>query len=200
MLQEKPGLVAVRQCLKNVPPGDVGDDQLNGIERLLSKAWEALSGGQEEGMQGNKLLRRMSSVSWNPPILTFLIERHGAFVRGSTRVSDQEWEVDLSQATATLLGERKRQKIPAQRPMRMAPIAAELADLILQNANADSRLKRYPDGSVEILMKFVVPADGQFKQTVEGRRKLRNELTMRLAPHGWKRVSRTNKFRRGGSD
>jgi len=34
-------------------------------------------------MEGHKLKNRMESVMWNPPLLEFDIERHGATVNGA---------------------------------------------------------------------------------------------------------------------
>ena len=41
-------------------------------------------------------LGRMEKVEWQPPYLTFSIERHGATVKGSTRAELQNWQVDTS--------------------------------------------------------------------------------------------------------
>ena len=52
-------------------------------------------------MAGHKLIGRMENVEWHPPILTFLIERHGGTVLGSARAELQRWTVDLDRRTAT---------------------------------------------------------------------------------------------------
>ena len=59
-------------------------DQPRKLERLLSEVWDDL-GGSDCGMAGHKLIGRMEHVEWNPPVLTFTIERHGGTVLGSTR-------------------------------------------------------------------------------------------------------------------
>jgi hypothetical protein len=38
-------------------------------------------------MTGQKLLGRMEEVVWEPPILSFTVERHGGTVQGSSRAS-----------------------------------------------------------------------------------------------------------------
>jgi hypothetical protein len=43
---------------------------------------------------------RAEELSWNPPILSFTIERHGATARGSSRAELHEWTVNLHEGTA----------------------------------------------------------------------------------------------------
>ena len=64
------------------------------IEAHLAPVWDALA-GDDGGMTSRKLHGRMEVVLWNPPRLTFYIERHGATVLGSSRAEVQEWTVDL---------------------------------------------------------------------------------------------------------
>ncbi len=40
-------------------------------------------------------LGRMEDVRWEPPVLSFRIERHGAMGVGSTRAELQNWRVDF---------------------------------------------------------------------------------------------------------
>ena len=53
------------------------------VEEVLASCWHNLNGGEEGGMEGHKLKNRMESVMWNPPLLEFDIERHGATVNGA---------------------------------------------------------------------------------------------------------------------
>jgi len=65
--------------LKNLEPGPV--EETTHLERLLAEVWDDL-GGDNGGMAGHKLIRRMEHVEWHPPVLTFEIERHGDVPRG----------------------------------------------------------------------------------------------------------------------
>lgn len=57
------------------PPGsDLDREQ---IEFLLADAWPSLRGSRAGGMQPHKIRGRTEALSWNPPHLTFEIERHG---------------------------------------------------------------------------------------------------------------------------
>jgi hypothetical protein len=78
--------------LKNLEPGPV--EMTTHLERLLAEVWDDL-GGDNGGMAGIKLIRRMEQVEWHRPIPIFLIERHGGTVLGSTRAELQRWSVDL---------------------------------------------------------------------------------------------------------
>jgi hypothetical protein len=42
----------------------------------------------------------MEDLEWNPPMLSFIIERHGAMVLGSTRAENQRWEIDMNKMEA----------------------------------------------------------------------------------------------------
>jgi hypothetical protein len=83
--------------LATIPPGPVPD--LGDLERLLTDCWHEFT-GDDGGMAGQKLLGRMEEVVWEPPILTFKIERHGGTVLGSSRATPQEWRLDLDKKTA----------------------------------------------------------------------------------------------------
>ena len=68
------------------------------LEPLLASCWGEFS-GDDGGMMGDKLIGRMEAVEWNPPLLTFVIERHGGTVMGSTRAELQHWEVNIDNTT-----------------------------------------------------------------------------------------------------
>jgi hypothetical protein len=89
---------ALRDFLEVLPAGPVENSTL--LENLLADAWQGLSGGREAGMEGYKILHRAESMCWNPPCLTFTIERHGGTVMGSTRAGLQDWSVNVSARTA----------------------------------------------------------------------------------------------------
>jgi hypothetical protein len=73
-------------------------------------------------MKAEKLYGRMESVLWEPPLLTFVIERHGSTIRGSTRAELQHWTVDVNQGTATLALGGHRQLYPAQPRLNIQPL------------------------------------------------------------------------------
>jgi len=142
----------------------------NSLNRLLADCWGDLEGAQEGGMEGRKLLGRMESVCWEPPILTFIIERHGGTVCGSTRAELQHWEVDLDRMTATIVKTGQRQIAPMARPVSVTPLAQEVAEAIIQG-QSDQRLRWLGGDCVHVVTSRLFPATSGCKRTIEGRRK-----------------------------
>jgi hypothetical protein len=65
--------------------GFVEEDDVYELVNLLAAAWDDLSIARGSGMEPDKLYDRMEKVHWEPPLLLFVIERHGGTVQGSTR-------------------------------------------------------------------------------------------------------------------
>jgi hypothetical protein len=97
--------------LENVPPGPIQGQDKNNVIALLAKCWQDLRGADETSMEGWKL-NRAEKLSWDPPILSFTIERHGQTLDGSGRADLHHWEVDLHQGTADCMPAGHRQLTP----------------------------------------------------------------------------------------
>ncbi len=183
----------VREHLMAVPPGAVLDT--NGLDRLLADCWSDLEGSSEGGMEASKLQGRMESIDWQPPLLTFVIERHGGTVCGSTRAELQHWEVDVERMTATIVKTGQRQIAPMARPVSVTPLAQEIAGAIIQG-QSDQRLRWLGNDDVHVVTSRVFPTTSGCKRTVEGRHKrLAAQVEEILANHGWKSMGR-NRFER----
>ena len=129
---------ALKSYLSSQPPGPLaGKEQL---ESLLLNAWDHLEGSADGGMQSGKLKNRIEQATWNSPILCFQIERHGATVNGSVYAEMQQWEIDCEKGIANYdrFNSRRRQVADKQRPLKVAPIAKEIANVI-RSGSADSR-------------------------------------------------------------
>jgi hypothetical protein len=87
------GMEPLKEYLASLPPGSVTDTAR--LEPILAECWDEFRGSGESGMHPGKLRGRMEEVTWNPPYLAFVIERHGATAFGSTRAEIQLWELDL---------------------------------------------------------------------------------------------------------
>src|SRR5216684_9323390 len=103
----------LREHLSALPTGDIS--AVGPVTALLAACWNEFAGSGSERMHAGKLAR-MEDVRWNPPVLSFRIERHGAMGLGSTRAELQHWRVDLDRrllnanaaaATARRCPERK---------------------------------------------------------------------------------------------
>ena len=174
----------LRKYLKRIPEGEITDTAK--LEELLTKCWDEFV-GDHGGMAPQKLLRRMEDVLWRPPVLRFVIERHGGTVMGSSRAELQYWTVDVEHKTATMGVKGYRQISPSQSTVDVKPIANKLTELII-NGHNDERLQWSTDGRVRILSGKIFPDNSVKKQTLEGRKKrLIKAMEERLTQLGWLR-------------
>jgi hypothetical protein len=135
--------------LGSIPAGKIADD--GKLASLLADCWSELNGASVEGMKPDKLLGRMEETSWDPPVLSFMIERHGGTSRGSSRAEIQHWNVNIQNRSATCSTDGHRQLGPMQAGLNLKPLAEEIVGLILKR-RTDSRLKWNPDGSVRVVI------------------------------------------------
>ena len=169
--------------LELINAGPISDSSK--LECLLSGCWEKFDGSSAESMHGDKLLNRMENVRWEPPILTFDIERHGGTVMGSTRAEIHSWEVDTNNQTARRGKAGHRQCKPMAPRLDVVPLAREIAGLIAER-KSDERLKCNDDGSVRILIGKILPDGSAAKETVAGRRKrFRQAIKQHLEEKNW---------------
>jgi hypothetical protein len=168
--------------LNNVAPGEVAN--IADLEKALSAAWDDLAGPGVGGMDCWKLFGRMENVVWQPPLLSFVIERHGGTVNGSTRAELQHWNVNLDTMTAEITKTGHRQLEPMAKRVNVEPIKEEIVKKILAGQN-DPRLT-WRGKAVHVVISRVFPNQAGAKRTVEGRRRrLREAIKKELMGHGW---------------
>jgi hypothetical protein len=173
----------LQEHLATLQPGDVPDP--SGLDRLLADCWADFKGSGKGGMAGYKLPGRMEKVRWQPPILSFVVERHGVKVMGSTRGELQHWEIDLDARTADIVKTSHRQLEKTAPRISLKDLAEEIAERIL-SGEEDDRIKCLEDGSVKVLVSKIFPAGSGFQRTVSGRRKrLVQYVAAKLAQKGW---------------
>lgn len=183
----------LKQHLSKLSEGPIADDDDTGI--LLALAWESLSqdGG---GMTGDNILGRTEKMQWNPPFLTFQIERHGGTVRGSTRATIQRWTVDIEAKSASHDDSGFRQVRQRAKPLNVERLARKVAQLV-SDGSSDNRLNWYTDGRVRVRVSKIIPKDDTPQQTLVGRRKrFRAALVKVLQGKGWERIKRDVYVRR----
>ena len=191
--KDSSALARLRDHLSHLPAGPVKDRQT--VRSLLTDAWDRLEGGSDTKMDACKVSLRLEEPVWNPPILEFVIERHGRTVAGSTRADVHHWYVDIEKGTASWVKGTHRQLHPMNPPLRVQPIAEEIAALITEGTK-DDRLRWRDDGIVQVQIGKVIPEESLPKQTIQGRRKrFRKALEEILEPKGWE-VVRSNVYRR----
>jgi hypothetical protein len=164
------------------------------LPNLLARAWNELDGGDQESMHAGKL-HRIETAEWQPPVLTFTIERHGGTVLGSTRAEVQTWAVNLDTATASIVGTTHRQLRSMAPRLNVEPIAREVAELIAEGAD-DPRLRWSADrSSVHVVASECLPP--AYEQTMAGRRKrLWAALAAELQSKGWHPSAQRGRYER----
>jgi hypothetical protein len=171
----------LRSYLSKLSPGPIEDT--GEVESFLYDCWDEFISSDAEAMNCDKL-GRMEDVSWNPPVLTFDIERHGGTVQGSSRAEIHQWDVNVESMNAFCSTGRLKQLTPRQPGLDVKPLVAEIAGLIIGSVD-DERVKQNSNGSVRVQIGKIIPDDGP-KETVQGRRKrFRLGLEELLQAKGW---------------
>jgi hypothetical protein len=179
----------LRDYLTERLPGPIEDSAE--LLSVLVPAWPEIAGSGDEAMASTKLAR-IEEPHWDPPLLTFRIERHGAMAGGgSSRAEMQTWSVDVDKAEAHVETRGYRQVNAMQPRLDVEPIAAEIVSLVEGDID-DERLKWSADRSrVTVTVRRVIPTSGP-KQTVEGRRKrFTKALVETMISAGWREVTGT---------
>jgi hypothetical protein len=123
----KPSICALLNELQSIPAGAISGDVHDKVVRLLVNTWPELKGADETSMKSWKV-SRAENLCWNPPFLSFTIERHGAFVLGSKRADLHEWEINMETLTASHQEGRYRQLIPNSPRLDLKAIAAGVCE------------------------------------------------------------------------
>jgi hypothetical protein len=163
------------------------------LESLLADSWAHLDGSSASHMTGKKLWNRMENVHWQPPILSFAVERHVA--PASSQAVLQHWMVDFHNNTAAITKTEERTLHRLSLRVSVEEAGDEIARAIIEGSN-DDRLEWDEDGTACVVASWVVPKESAFWHTLGTRRmKLSNYIGHVLADHGWKKCGR-NRFRK----
>lgn len=174
------------EYLMSIQAGSISDTAK--LETLLATCWDEFAGSKAEGMADYKLHGRVDDVHWNPPVLTFVIERHGETVLGSTRAERHIWMLNVDTRTASCQSVGHRQVRPMQARLDIGPIAEEIVQLII-GYQKDERLRWNKDGSVRVQIGKVLPEGSAVKQTLNGRRRrFQQTVDELLSNAGWQKV------------
>ena len=190
-MTDKPDQVIgeLRQYLARFAPRHrFRDDDANQLIGLLKGCWSSIGGSYEEAMAEHKL-ERAYDLEWQPPLLTFRIERHGSYMVGSNRAEKQWWEIDIDQARVVELGTHGyRQVVPNAPRFDVKPLAEEIVGIACEGRD-DERLRWAADRSRVTLnlAKALDLATGPSpNQTREGRRKrLARAVQELMVASGW---------------
>lgn len=192
-------LLRLRDYLSSLPvpydfEGADGDNQLLG---RLAECWECFDGHHLERMEARKL-DRAEKVRWEPPELTFTIERHGGTVLGSTRGELQHWCIDVMQARVFVSTSGHRQLTPAAKPLKLEATADDVARVV-RDGSDDERVRwdqQRTKATVNVSQALaqLERQEGNrshSEQTRAGRAKrLQRMIDDRLRPVGWRHLGR----------
>ena len=151
----KNALFELQDRFKRTPPGPIAET--SGIDKLLFACWNAFAGSDAQATAAEKLVGRMEDMSWNPPVLTFRIERHGGTVQGSTRAEMHRWEVNVDKLTATCHRDGHRQLEPMSSKFMAGPCADQIVETILAGAGHPGLKWLEPGSKVQITLSKIIP-------------------------------------------
>jgi hypothetical protein len=177
---------SLRAWLEQASPG------LEGLVGPLSRAWDCFRGSDQAGMKAGKLRKRngsrIESPSWKPPVLEFVIERHGGVVSGSKLAPLQTWRLDLDAQTAEVYQGRSRVVRPREPRLDVRRLATEIASVAaLRGASTDPRIEMRPNGGVLIIVGAISELTDGAKQTrVSRRRRFRVALHEAMREAGFR--------------
>ncbi len=172
------------QHLTTLPAGPISDEGT--VLILLYHAWDDLLISNHGGFNKDKHIDRAVNLTWDPPQLTFDIERHGGFVQGSSRADIQSWSVDIQANSATNTSSRSKQMRPASPRMDMAPIVARVLASISEHSDdpwitwLDAEKSR-----CRLNIAQIVPDQGPSQTVRERRKRLNGDLEKALSSAGW---------------
>jgi hypothetical protein len=186
-------LVALFETMPSGPL--VGEPRVKVLE-LLKECWFEFTGSTDSKMEFWKVQRDEgpTDMIWDPPVLTFVVERHGSTVLGSTRAEKQQWNLNLENKTANHCTIGFRQLYSKAPALKVKPIAALVYEAVRQGPDSNSDLISrdilvWKDPhTIVIRHGILIPNDG-YQMTISGRRKrFRAELELRMAAIGWELV------------
>jgi hypothetical protein len=168
-LTEKDSRTTLRDFLATQSPGTLEPAAAESVIDLLAACWHEFEGCDDAAMHNGKL-GRAEELAWHPPVLSFVIERHGGTVLGSTRAELQRWNVDLDRGIATWEQAGRRQLTAMSPRLNVKPIAEEVARHIIDKSDHPALTWGPGRSRVSVRIGQVIPQEG-FKMTVQGRRK-----------------------------
>jgi hypothetical protein len=180
--------------LSKIQQGKIEGDSSKKIIEVLANCWNELEGANETSMEAFKL-HRVENLSWNPPMLSFTIERHGGTVRGSTRAELHEWHVNVAAKTASYTQAGYRQLQRAAPRLDVKPIVERVCEAVQHGKVSDCGLVKEgilvwsSDRELSVNHGKLIPKTGPSQTAAGQRKRFRNELEARMKTIGWQLVS-----------
>lgn len=179
-----------RAYLSSRPSGPVPVADLDAVASALWPVWNELADPDElrRTAMWDRKLWRIERATWEPPVLSFDVERHGGLMAGGTRAEVQTWEVDVARGRAWLATERSRQIRPMAARVKVGPLVDEVVALVSSSAD-DERLAWSADRlKVRVNLRAIAPLVVGYASTTAGRQERFSALLQeRMAEISWER-------------
>lgn len=181
----------LRDYLSAIPAGEIAQDLHSTIINLLTECWDGLQGSEAENTFAFKLARA-EQLTWNPPCLEFILERHGGTVNGSINAELHTWVVDLDSGQARCATNRRRRLHQAGKRLDINGVVQRIAEAIVNGTLCQELEWRVPERYVLLNISAIVPSTNQ--QTTSARRKqFREALKKLMLEHGWSPEDKGNR-------
>ena len=178
----------LRDLLKSIPAGPLDYPQHQEILEAFNRAYEYFDGALDTSMSVKKL-NRIENLSWNPPVISFNIERHGGTVHGSSRADVYQWGLNVNTGEAGYT-KTHRQLRRMDKRLNTKALAEATAKLITAKKK-HAHLKWITPIRVQVQIAPLIPHTNN-QTTLERRRRFRMQLTEILWPKGWRFVEGTS--------
>jgi len=175
----------LKSTLLILNPGAVSEEYVPAVLKALEAAWPLFSGHGDQSTSAFKI-HRAESLTWTPPVLGFLLERHGGTVNGSSRAFLHYWQINLDTRQANIIKYGTRQLRAVARTLKVEPIAEKVADAIV-NQREEEGIDRKSPSLVHVKIGQIIP-EGNPQTTASRRKRFRIALTEALKPEGWDEV------------
>jgi len=127
-----PEVQPLHAFLKQLHTGVFAVDTCSGLIDVLKQAWPHLQGSEINSTEAYKL-DRMEQPIWQPPVLTFTLERHGAIVAGgSKRAELHKWVINVEKGTADCSKAGARNLLPNDKAFPFASTVEELIGIVCE--------------------------------------------------------------------
>jgi hypothetical protein len=188
----------LNRVLNNVSAGEIPASISDELFKYVVASWNEFSGSRITKMDPRKILRDEGpeEVTWNPPCLSFVIDRHGGAGLGSTRAEKQQWTLNLEKRTADQMLIGYRQLRPNAPKLDVKPLAEDVCKAVQEGPSSTSRL--VSDGIIfwksddELTVFHGKIIGGGYQRTVSSRRKrFIADLKAKIELIGWNLVSQS---------
>lgn len=199
MSSSSSALETLRATLAALPSGRIPAADERQVEDVLADVWSQLKGGRAEGMHAGKLHGRTEDLTWQAPVLTFRIERHGGTAQGSTRAELHRWSVNVETGQAECVRAKAYRQLAPRAPVVRVDALAEVVVRAITQQQEHPALTWVTSGRARVVPSRIEELQVGFKQTVTGRRKrFVIALEARLRTVGWTRApgTRSNLYER----